>query len=145
MSGLDENLFGFIFDIAKKQKKKTPSEDKFKKKIRSMSSSFEDAVSDMISDLVIENIDYLADIIVKNDPHKLAAENTDILSMLLSNQKARGVIEGAKKQRRFVKWDTKAILEAILIILHDKDIIFCHDEIRWLAINIHRVGDYIYQ
>ena len=144
--GLNEDLFGFIFSTAKKQKKKrTEHEDEFKEKIRGMSSSFEDAVSDMITDLVLDNIDYLADIIVRNDPHKLAAENADILHMLLQNQKARAVLDGAKKQRRYVKWDNMRILEAIIIVLRDKGIIFNEKEIKWLAHNISRVGLYIYK
>jgi len=142
--GLDENLFGFIFETAKKRKDKVKTEEEFRKKIKTMDKGFQSAVTEMISDLVIENIDYLADIIVRNDPHKLAAENADILKMLLGNQKARGVIEGAKKQRRFIAWDTKRILEAIAIILSEKGIIFNKDELRWLATNIHRVGEYIY-
>ena len=140
---LDEKLFGFIFDSAKK-KKRVKSEDKFKEKIKGMSSSFEDAVSDMITDLVLDNIDYLADIILKNDPHLLAAQDANILQMLLANKSARGIIEGAKKQKRYVKWDTRKILEAIIIVLQDKGIDFNQTELKWLAKNIHAVGRYIY-
>jgi hypothetical protein len=143
--GLNEDLFGFIFESAQKQKKRIKSEDEFKKKIRGLSHSFEDAVSEMISDLVLDNIDYLADIIIGNDPHALAARNADVLHMMLNNQKARGIIEGAKKQKRYVKWDTRKILEAIIIVLGDKGISFNQDELRWLATNIHNIGLYIYK
>jgi len=142
--GLDEKLIGFIFESAKKQKKRIQSEDIFKKKIRGMASSFEDAVSEMITDLVVDNIDYLADIIIENNPHELAARDANVLQMLLSNQKAKAIIEGARKQRRYVKWDTRTILEAIIIILREKNINFNQDELRWLAKNIHAIGQYIY-
>jgi hypothetical protein len=142
--GLDENLFDFIFQTAKKPKKKIKSEDEFREKIKSMSSSFEDAVSDMISDIVLDNIDYLADIIIKNNPHELAAKDANVLEMLLSSNKARGIIEGARKQKRFIKWDTKKILDAIIIVLGDKGIVFDRNETIWLARNIHAVGQYIY-
>ncbi|MBU0547552.1 MAG: hypothetical protein KKH57_02150, partial [Candidatus Omnitrophica bacterium] len=59
------------FNTARKQKKRVESENEFKVKIRSMSSSFEDAVSEMITDLVLDNIDYLAGIIIDNEPHAL--------------------------------------------------------------------------
>lgn len=142
--GLDENLFGFIFDTAKKRKKRSKSEDEFKKKIRGLSSTFEEAVSEMINDVILDNIDYLVDIIIKNDPHVLAAKNANVLQMLLGSQKARAVIEGAKKQKRYVKWDTMKILEAIIILLKDKGIAFNRNELQWLARNIHAIGEYIY-
>lgn len=141
---LNDDIFGFIFASAKRQKKRSNSEEDFKAKIRGMSSSFEDAVSDMITDMVLDNIDYLVDIIVKNDAHALAAADANILQMSLDNPKARAVLEGAKKQRRFIKWDTKRILEAIVIILTDKGFTFTHDELRWLAKNVHNIGLYIY-
>ncbi len=143
-TSLDENLFGFIFKTAKKRGSRIKSEGKLKKKIRSMSSSFEDAVSDMITDLVLDNIDYLANIIIENNPHELAVKDANILRMLLSNQKAKNVLNGAKKQRRFIKWDTGRILESVVIILDEKGIKFNRDELRWLAKNIHEVGVYVY-
>lgn len=141
----NNDIFGFIFDSAKKQKKRSKSEDKFKAKIRGMSSSFEDAVSDMITDMVLDNIDYLAEMIINNDVHGLAARDADLLQLLLANRKSRAVVEGAKKQRRYVKWDTRRILEAVILILSDKGITFTHDEVKWLAKNIHNIGIYIYK
>ena len=141
---LDNELFSFIFKSAKKAPKRDKAGMKFRQKVRSMSCSFEDAVSDMITDLVLDNIDYLLRIIVENEPHKLARENADILKMLLSNPKARAVVEGARKQRRFIKWDTRRVLEAVMILLVDNGIAFNKKELRWLAHNVHRIGLHLY-
>lgn len=142
--GLDSEIFGFIFKSAKKAPKRDKAGMKFRQKVRNMSSSFEDAVSDMITDLVLDNIDYLLRIIIENKPHELAKKKVDLLKALLSNSKAKAVLEGAKKQRRFIRWDTMKVLEAIMILLVDNGITFNKEEIRWLAVNIHRIGDYLY-
>lgn len=142
--GLDSEIFGFIFKSAKKAPERNKTGKKFRQKIRGMSSSFEDAVSDMITDLVLDNIDYLLRIIIENKPHELAEKKIDLLKALLSNSKTKAVLEGAKKQRRFIRWDTMKVLEAVMMLLVDNGITFNKEEIRWLAVNIHRIGGYLY-
>jgi hypothetical protein len=64
--------------------------------------------------------------------------------MLLKGKKASAILEGAKKQRRFIKWDTAKILEAVVMVLSEKSITFDRDELLWLAKNVHAVGQYLY-
>jgi hypothetical protein len=142
--GMDDTLFDFIFNTAKARKDTKPLDERLKTKIRPMSSSFEDAVADLITDMIVSNIDYIARVIIENNPHELAKNNVDVLPMLLKGKKASAILEGAKKQRRFIKWDTAKILEAVVMVLSEKSITFDRDELLWLAKNVHAVGQYLY-
>ena len=114
------------------------------RRIRSIGTTFKQGVAEQITSLLLNNMDYFAQVIVSNDPYGSAKRRENVLRRALEHPKSRKYLVAAKKMRTYVNWDTNLFTEGVLEFLLENRIQYNQSEKEWLYWEVENFRLWLY-